>query len=432
MATTKEQAISNINSVKSTSATDKANAIKALDKYYPTKTSTTNPAGTSTNYKGQVDSLGSELKSAEKLLKNQYDTSNLEKTYKESNQLIEDRMGKLESSFAEQKAGIKSDYAQAEQIQGQAQQKEYAGRATGLVTSGGGFLGATQSQEGVLQNLSNTHEQEKIALMGKRDAAIQAAQNAYDDKNFDLASAQLKLAKDTEQEMYNRQQDFNDMKLKILEESRSQQEYAMGVTDKKIENLSLMSDEEYAKISDKEKSSLDNVYGISGYTDRLRTINKKAQETKTLADEVSLKKDIQDLINATPAGKVIKIGDKTYVGVKKESGGSSIKDPISPSLANQLGIPNIANQSQEDIILSLDLQNPPQWYLDFYKLSSPESAKNLTVESLKNDWTLFRNLPEFTPFKNTVKIDKRSSSGFDISSVINADTINQAMKEAEL
>lgn len=96
-----------------------------------------------------------------------------------------------------------------------AQGSEYASRATNLVTAGGGFLGGTQSQQGVLQNLRETQRTELSALETKKQAAVLQAKNAYDDKDFSLARDLVKSAREIEQQIYTRQKDYADREITL-------------------------------------------------------------------------------------------------------------------------------------------------------------------------------------------------------------------------
>jgi len=113
-------------------------------------------------------------------------------------------IGNIEQSFSDVKEGTM-----------RAQEGEFAGRATNLITSGGGFLGATQSQQGVLQQLRETQRGEISALETKKQSAIQQARNAYDDKDFALARDLVKSAREVEQQIYTRKKDYADREIQL-------------------------------------------------------------------------------------------------------------------------------------------------------------------------------------------------------------------------
>lgn len=248
-----------------------------------------------------------------------YDSSSYRASVSALQTQIKDQQAALEKRQAEDAAAINSDYNIAKLSQEATQEKDYASRATGLVTSGGGYLGATQSQEGVLQNLKGTYETEKNALMAKKDEALRASKNAYEDKNFALSKEMLTLAKDMEDQIYKRTQDFNDNTLKIASANRAQTEFDLGIADKKIASYAAMSDLEFAKQDPTEIARLDKQY-YPGYTSAARTIAKKALDVKTKKDAISLDIDILDARNKTPVGQKIVLGGQTYTGLKQETG----------------------------------------------------------------------------------------------------------------
>lgn len=252
-----------------------------------------------------------------------YDPTLTSDKYRSSVSALDKKISEYAKNLKQQNdediAGITAAYEQARLIQGQRQEKDYAGRSTGLVTSGGGFLGATQSQQGVLQNLSNEFEQEKQALMSKRDAAIRASRDAYSSKAFALAIQQLNLAKDAEQQLYDRQKDYAEQQLALSRENRAQSEYERGVSQDKIKAYAAMSDEEFKNVD----TSLTDTGFYSGYTRDQRKLLKQEQEIKSKKDMVSLDSNILDMRLKIPAGRKFELGGVTYTGLKQADGGST-------------------------------------------------------------------------------------------------------------
>ncbi len=382
---------------------------------------TNNPISSSTNYRNNVGALNTEIES-------KYKDATLSKSQRDAERLLEAERSRMKADYEADIGGIKSAYEEAARLQGERQTKDYAGRSTGLVTSGGGFLGATQSQQGVLQNLSNDFEEEKGALMAKRDAALQSARSAFRDKSFKLATEQLKLAKDTEQELYNRQKDFADQKLTLAREARSQKEFDMGIADKKISAFALMDDEEFNSIPESEVNNIDSSY-FPGYTKLARGLEQKSIEGKSIENDLKFQNSLQTLINKTPAGKTFTIGGTTYAGMKTAGTGST-KGSIPASLATQLGVPSLAGKKESDIILSLSFSTPPQWYKEYYKSSAPEVYSNITPQQLAQDWATFTSQPDIEAYKNSSVVTKRIEADNNSFSISQED-INNAMAEVE-
>lgn len=272
-------------------------------------TNPNNPIISSSDTRASYDALGNDISTFT-------NAAGLSSSNDRATKILEDRMDQMKSDYEADIGGIKSSYEEANRIQGDRQNKDYAGRSTGLVTSGGGFLGTTQSQQGVLQNLNDTFTNEKNALMSKRDAALQAARSAYDDKSFAVALEQLKDAKDTEKTLYDRQKDYADQSLKLAQENRAQTTFDIGLTDKKIEAYTAMSDAEFAKQDQSQIAALDQSY-YPGYTAAARLISKKALDTKTTKDAIDLDSSIIDMRLKIPQGQKFKLNGTTYTGLKQ-------------------------------------------------------------------------------------------------------------------
>lgn len=261
---------------------------------------------------------------------------------------------------------IKSEFDVAKAGQEVRQGQDYAARSTSLVTSGGGFLGATQSQEGVLQNLKGTFEAEKTALMSKREAAILAANTAYEDKDFALAREKTKMATDLQKEIYTRQQDYADMTLKLASANRAQQEFDMGITDKKVASYAMMDDTTFAAQDPGEIAKLDSQY-YPGYTENARIIAKKALDVKTKKEAIGLDADVLDMRLKIPAGQKFTLNGQTYTGLKQSDGGGGTQNDRDREFRTKINqffspgytIPN----TQIETVGSDGYANPQAWKL---------------------------------------------------------------------
>jgi hypothetical protein len=288
---------------------------------------------------------------------------------------------------------IKSEFDVAQKGQEVRQGQDYAARSTSLVTSGGGFLGATQSQEGVLQNLKGTFEAEKTALMSKREAAILAANSAYEDKDFALAREKTKLATDLQKEIYTRQQDYADMTLKIASANRAQTEFDMGITDKKVASYAMMDDYTFAAQDPGEIAKLDAQY-YPGYTENARIVAKKALDTKTKKEAVSLDADILDMRLKMPAGQKFTLNGQSYTGLKpadKDGGGTQTdRDREFRKQINQFFSPGYTIPNTNIYTVGENGKaNPEAWKL-MYKTSGLDRKEYVTefgylVDIVNND-----------------------------------------------
>lgn len=284
-----------------------------------------NPAITSTDTRSGYDALGNEITNKIKDTSGQYDSEGYKSASEDIQKSLDKRLSDLERMYQGDVAGIKTAYEGAAQIQEKRQAKDYAGRATGLITAGGGFLGATQSQQGVLQNLTETFQQEKNALMAKRDAALQEAANAFAENSFNIAQLKLKEAKDTEQELYNRQQDFNTQQLDLAKENRAQTEFEYGITDKRAESYAALTDDLYKMVTPDQKADIDKRY-YPGYLDNLQEVKSKEAEIKTAKDQLDVDSTILDMRLKMPYGKAFTLNGQTYTGLKSSTEGGTQAD----------------------------------------------------------------------------------------------------------
>lgn len=74
-----------------------------------------------------------------------------------------------------------------------------------------------------LDGLRKTHKLEMDTLFNQRQSMIALAQSNYEDKNFQLAEAQLKNAKELESTMYDRQKDYYNIVLDFQAQQAEQQ-----------------------------------------------------------------------------------------------------------------------------------------------------------------------------------------------------------------
>lgn len=85
--------------------------------------------------------------------------------------------------------------------------------------------GTSASAQAYLNSLEQSHASEVTTMLAKRDNAIAVAEQAYSDKNFQLSDKMMQEAKDLEQTVYQRNQDYLDNTLKIKSEQRAQLEF---------------------------------------------------------------------------------------------------------------------------------------------------------------------------------------------------------------
>lgn len=344
--------------------------------------------------------------------------------YRESNNILSAERARIaeERSATLGDIKIQSDIDLASQKVGQ--ERDYGARATSLITSGGGFLGATQSQEGVLQNLKGTFDAEKTALTSKRDAAINAANAAYGDRDFALAKELANNAKSLQNDIYKRQTDSADQELRIAADNRAQMQYERGYTDDKIKAYGAMSDADFAKITPEQLADTDK-FLYSGATRDLRTAAISSAKNASYKSNLELRNILQTVINKTPYGQKIPLTDGSFAVGLKRAGGVSSKNTITQSMASQIpALKEFVGQDEREMVKSLIFENPPPWYSEYFKQSAPDAFAGATTASLKSDWALFKAQPDIIAWRNTVDLTKENSGTQDIVNAINNWTDN--------
>lgn len=283
-------------------------------------TNPNNPVGSSTGTRAGISSLQDEINS---LTQNGQANSDLLSNYRST--LATDRANVI--------ASIDADYTNQEKTQSGNQATQYAGRSTGLVTSGGGFLGTTQSQSGVLQSLQDSFVQQNQALQAKHQAAVQAAQSAYDEKDFTAAKAMIDQANQTQQDIYKAQTDYANQQLQITQENQAQLQYQTGQTEKQATAYAALTPTQYAQIPQAEKDAIDKVY-YPGYLDALNKTTQQAKDVQNAKDQESLDASIMDIRLKVPAGQTFKLNGTTYTGLQTKD---ATQSQINQSIISQVG-----------------------------------------------------------------------------------------------
>lgn len=226
--------------------------------------------------------------------------------------LLKDQQMQLESRRQADYAGIGAQFDEAKRQAGIQQGKEVATTSTALQRIGG-YLGNSASSVGALNNLAQTHQQEMTALEGKRAAAIQAANNAINEKQFQLAQAMAQEAKDVAVQIAERRDKFFNQSLELVREQRQQDEFLKTKYTEQLKNLSYI---DPAKIAPEALKEIDDFYGIPNFSKNyLEVVNasKKADSAKQALENnqkmVALLKDI-------PNGQKVTFPDgTTYTGM---------------------------------------------------------------------------------------------------------------------
>jgi len=228
-----------------------------------------NPVASSTPAALDIKATGNELK-------NLADTAGITKAGEANTKLLKDRMEELDRRRTEEIAQIRKEYESASLAQSERQKKDYAGQATNLITAGGGFLGTTGSQTGVLNSLRQTHEAEKTALELK--SKLQAIE---DSKKIEAGEFQ-KLADD-----YKKKLDEVNPELERLK--KIEDEHKAYIENRKKSILESIPEDKRADWNDADLKTLEKVAPLYSNANVIGTDNGKGGKVlvttnKTLDD----------------------------------------------------------------------------------------------------------------------------------------------------
>lgn len=176
-------------------------------------TTSKNPIGGSDEIAKDVQSKNDEITKALADLGIEQPTDEISETVQKILDDLNKRQLELDKRREEDLAGIEKSYAAAGEEQ-DIQQEEALAKAEGR-TRIGGFITKMEIQD--IQNLQRKFRLEDISLQGQKATALQTAQRAYADQDFELAQAQLEVARDAEKQAYERKQDYFNNVIKMQE-----------------------------------------------------------------------------------------------------------------------------------------------------------------------------------------------------------------------
>jgi hypothetical protein len=190
-----------------------------------------------------------------------------------------------------------------------AQKKEFGATNAGLIRAGG-YLGDSGSAQGVINNLGEKQRLEIATLEAKRQDAINAAQNAIDDKQFALASAKASDIKSLEKEINDRKNTFFNQILNLTQEDRAQQTADRQKIDDQLKAMALV---DPSTISTAQTDYIDNFYKTPGFTKSYLAASSAAAKAKTQKDQLDASKAYIELLSSVPAGMSIGLPDGSKV-----------------------------------------------------------------------------------------------------------------------
>lgn len=204
-------------------------------------------------------------------------------------------------------------------------QNRETGAETVLQQRAGGYLGMGASQTGALISLNQTHATEMSQLEAKRQTAITTAQNAITDKEFTLAEAAAKEAKDYAAEMQKNQQTYLDNKLKIQKSAEDAVASSQAAAEHSLKALSSLTPDMAAKIDPAQLTKIDQAYGVPGFAKNYIVAASATNAAKSQTDLVDARQKLLTLLQDIPQGQKVTFPDPanpsgpgtTYTGMGK-------------------------------------------------------------------------------------------------------------------
>lgn len=298
---------------------------------------------------------------------------------------------RISEQFEQRKTEVKAE-----------QKKEFATFRTTL-QSLGGFLGPSASASGALINLAVTHRGQLASLEAKKAAAIQAANNAIGDKQFDIARLMAQEAKQIAIDINKSRQDFFDNSLKLLNEEREQQERITSIQntlrDDARQSLSLITSTFGGiPIDSLPPDILAQLQQIADFAGMPLELFAGPTLKQTAAEATARQREISNAIAA--ANLVLR---ERSVALSTASFGLSQErlereKKISAIEAERLGLPrSVVGLDEDEILEQLRSTTVPQWYIDSQlatnKITEEQlrSGKKGDIEAINNIWNSFRN-----------------------------------------
>lgn len=293
----------------------------------------------------------------------------------------------------------------------QAEQKGEVGQTSAMLARVGGYLGNSGSGNGVVLSLAASHRAELLSLEAKRQKALSEARIAYQDKRFDVAELKLNEAKDYEQEVYDRQQDFFNNTIKATSETRTATNQVRDDARAILTNIISSANGQAFEELDAEsqalltKNAVDAGYPLSVVKSLLEA--PKAEQTKidSLIKIAVGKGAPAELLDAAAAsGSYVEAAKVLAPYLAANSGtGDSLKVSFIPATL-QGPVSSLGVSSVYDSLIS---NGVPSWFAPVIQATGAAASMNIDPSSsaAQDIWNEFKSLPEVQAFKK--QVDKK-------------------------
>lgn len=265
--------------------------------------------GTSDPYRNAIGSLGNNISSA--LTAQNADTSKIDQLNQSVSDMLKTRMDELAQRRQQQIDNINKEFEGVKTDTANKQANEVGASASTLARIGGA-LGESASGMGYMQKLDASHRTEMAALESKRQQAIMTAENAYSDKQFEMAEKLMDNARVMADTIAKRKSEYVDTLLKVEQLQKYQRDNASETLDTLISNGISIDDLPQGYLE-----NLDMQQGLPGGTSAaMWEVGQAERKQKNAQQQLEQGGKLLDVLNKMPAGTPIMINDNMYYGTQ--------------------------------------------------------------------------------------------------------------------
>lgn len=216
----------------------------------------------------------------------------------------------LQAEQASQTASINSEFDSQETALNATQANE-TGEENVTLQRSGGYLGQGASQTGALISLNQTHAAEQAQLESARQAAVQAAQSAIDDKEFSVAQAQAQEAKDYVAAIQQNQQTYLSNQIAIQKSQEDAVTFAQTQAQTQLTSLSTLSPTQLSAIPQSTFDSIDQTYGVPGFAQSYVAAAQATAAATSASDVLTAQSKMLTMLQSIPKGQSVTFPDPT-------------------------------------------------------------------------------------------------------------------------
>lgn len=305
-----DQATNDINP-NETPAVSAANASEASNSAAASTLATQNNTNTSAPFISTSDSIQAQEDQTAGMVNNL--TANNQATTDAHNNYIttlQNEQSQLQAQMQAQQSSINADF-DSQNNDLESKQTQESGQEATLQQRSGGYLGQGASQLGAMISLNQTHIAEQSKLDAARQAALQAANNAIDDKQYQVAQSLAQEAKDYVTAMQKNQQDYLNNQIAIQKSQQDAVTAAQSQADASLKALSSLTPDEVSKIDPAQLTSIDEAYGVQGFAANYIAATSAANAAKSQSDLLDAQQKMLTLLQDIPVGQKVTFADPT-------------------------------------------------------------------------------------------------------------------------